>query len=1290
MKDPSGTKKELTAEISALKKKIQKLEKQKPALKPAKKPISESSHLWSDAFDAINGSVCLIAPDGMIIKHNKATETLLGKSARELDGHFCFEVVHGVSKPLTDCPLLRMKKTKRRESTIIQLGDRWLEVTTDPVKEDNRRIVAAVHIITDITERKLAEDNLHKSEGRYKMLFTRAAEGILVADLKTRQFRYANPALCNMFGYTEEEMLRLGVADIHPKESLGHVVAEFEAMARGEKILVPNLPCLRKDGTVFYANISTTPMDLDGIKCNVGFFTNITAILHSASQREAALEALRASEENFRRSLDDSPLGVRIVTAEGETIYANRAILDFYGYESIEELKTTPVKNRYTSESYAQFQIRREKRKYGVDRLSDYEISIIRKNGEVRHLHVFRKEILWNGERQYQVIYQDITREQEALQKFNKLFNSNPALMAVSSLPERKFVDVNNTFLQTLGYTNEEVIGKTSIELGLFVKPEKLQQVADELQASGRTASHELKVKAKDGTIIDGLFSGEIIESQGIKYFLTVMIDQTERRRTQEALKAAEETYRNMFLNAQIGLFRTDIHTGLLLDANDCVARFIGYKDRSELLSKPFSIAERYIDTEDRKKMLSILKEHGYLDDYEARFRRNDGKIIWMRYSGKLVPDKGWFEGVSEDITKEKEALESLRKSEHRYRLLIENANESIMVVQDGLFKFVNSRALESFGYSEQDLLSTPIIELIHPEDRDDVMERYLQKINGDATPTRHTYRANLKSGQTHWIEISSVLIDWEGRPATLNLMTDITARKQAEDELRESEDRFRTIFEQAHLGIVIASPSFTFNKVNAAFCSMMGYSADELRSMTFADITHPDYLQQDRENVIKVGRGEIPFYKTEKQYIHKNGNILWGDLVVSSVRDENGLLRYYLSMVSDITARKQAEESQRILEERLQQADKMEAIGTLAGGIAHDFNNLLMGIQGYASMTLMNIDPANPNYERLKNIEQQVQSGADLTSQLLGFARGGRYEVKPSNINEIIEKTSSMFGRTKKEITLQRKLAKDIWNVEVDRGQIERVFLNMYVNAWQAMPRGGDIYLETRNVVLNEEQALLCSVKPGKHVKISITDTGIGMDEKTKERIFDPFFTTKEMGRGTGLGLATVYGIIKGHHGMIHVESVPGQGATFTIHLPATDKEIPKEKAPTGEIITGTETILLVDDEKMVMEVNRELLESMGYKVYVAGSGQEGIALYTEKKDKIDLIILDMIMPGISGSETFDRLRKINPKVKVLLSSGYSLTGEAQTIMDRGCNGFLQKPFRLEELSGKVREVLD
>ena len=367
-----------------------------------------------------------------------------------------------------------------------------------------------------------------------------------------------------------------------------------------------------------------------------------------------------------------------------------------------------------------------------------------------------------------------------------------------------------------------------------------------------------------------------------------------------------------------------------------------------------------------------------------------------------------------------------------------------------------------------------------------------------------------------------------------------------------------------------------------------------------------------------------------------------------------------------------------------------MEAIGTLSGGIAHDFNNLLMGIQGNVSLVLLNKDSSHLDYERLQNIVQGVQSAAELTKQLLGFAIGGKYEVRPTNLNELIRNQNRMFGRTKKEITIRGEYKDNLWTVEVDQGQIEQVVLNLYVNAWQVMPGGGDLYIQTENVTLDEHYTRPYAFEPGRHVKISITDTGVGMGEATQQRIFEPFFTTKEMGRGTGLGLVSVYGIIKNHGGIINVYSEKGGGTTFTIYLPASKKEAAKEEELPEEILKGKETVLLVDDEDMIIDVGQEILKTLGYKALIARSGKRAIELYEKKQGKIDIVILDMIMPEMGEGVTYDRMREINPDVKVLLSSGYSINGQASEILTRGCNGFIQKPFNMKELSQELRKILD
>jgi CheY-like chemotaxis protein len=280
------------------------------------------------------------------------------------------------------------------------------------------------------------------------------------------------------------------------------------------------------------------------------------------------------------------------------------------------------------------------------------------------------------------------------------------------------------------------------------------------------------------------------------------------------------------------------------------------------------------------------------------------------------------------------------------------------------------------------------------------------------------------------------------------------------------------------------------------------------------------------------------------------------------------------------------------------------------------------------------------------------------------------------------------MFGRTKKEIRIHRRFQEDLWTVEVDQGQIEQALLNLYVNAWQAMPGGGSLFLETRNIVFTTYAAY--QLNPGKYVKVSITDTGEGMDENIVERIFEPFFTTKEMGRGTGLGLAMVYGIIKSHGGSIFAKSEKGQGSTFSFYLPASGKKMIFEERSTEKTVRGNETILLVDDEEVVLTVTREILENLGYRVLPAGSGQEAIALFREKYQEISIVILDMIMPDLKGSQTYDQLKEIDSEVKVLLSSGYSIDGQAAQLIEKGCNAFIQKPYTVSELSKKVREVLE
>ena len=511
---------------------------------------------------------------------------------------------------------------------------------------------------------------------------------------------------------------------------------------------------------------------------------------------------------------------------------------------------------------------------------------------------------------------------------------------------------------------------------------------------------------------------------------------------------------------------------------------------------------------------------------------------------------------LKQEINVRKRVEEALRESEEKYRLLVENANEAIFIGQDEVVKFTNPKTLEMTGYTAEDLAKIPFIHLVHSNDREMFQNRQRRRLKGEEIVIPYSFRIKNRSGEELWVQLNVVLITWEGKPATLNFLSEITHQKA--------------------------------------------------------------------------------------------------------------------------------------LESQFQQAQRLEALGTLAGGIAHDFNNLLMGIQGNISLALFHKNESHPDYEKLKAVEEYIRNGAELTKQLLGLARGGKYEVRPIDLNGIIKKSSDMFGRTKKEISIHSKSQEKIWTVEADQGQIEQVLLNLYINAWQAMPQGGELFITTKNATLDDYYASLNGIDPGKYVQVSVRDTGMGIDSSNQEKIFDPFFTTKQRGRGTGLGLAASYGIIKNHGGILNVQSEKGKGTTFNIYLPSSEKEVLVEKESGEDAKAGSGIILLVDDEDMIIRVGRQMLEALGYQVIEARSGKEAVEVYRENQDRIQVIILDVIMPDMDGSETFDLLKEIDPDVKVLLASGYSIDGKAGEILERGCHGFIQKPFDLNNLSTVINEIVE
>ncbi|MFZ5572475.1 MAG: PAS domain S-box protein [Thermodesulfobacteriota bacterium] len=628
--------------------------------------------------------------------------------------------------------------------------------------------------------------------------------------------------------------------------------------------------------------------------------------------------------------------------------------------------------------------------------------------------------------------------------------------------------------------------------------------------------------------------------------------------------------------------------------------------------------------------------------------------------------------------------------SEPFYKALFENVGAGILFVKrDHTILLVNHEFEKLSGYRKEELEGKKNwTSLFAEETTADILAGYQN--NCRPLPSHHSLKLET-SMRTKAAERRDVILWMSGIPGTdLRLLSlfDITEQKRSEESLKVSEEQYRNLVENMTDTLYRADTSGNITFVSPSGARLLGIpTADELigRNIAREFYCNPEDRLLFLHQLKKYGR--VKDYEVTLK--RKDGSPVIVSTNSHFYYDKEGNLLGVEGIFTDITERKHAEAERENLRMQLIQSQKLEAIGTLAGGIAHDFNNILMGIQGRAS--LLSIDPQtpHPHLEHLRGIESYVKSASDLTGQLLGLARGGKYETKPAELNEIVQESANMFGRTKKEIRIHAKFQEPLV-VEVDREQIKQVLLNMFVNAWQAMPNGGDLFIETGGILLSEEFCRYYETRPGWYSRISISDTGIGMDEETRQKIFDPFFTTKEKGRGTGLGLASAYGIIRNHNGMITVRSEISFGSTFHIYLPISKKKPLSEPGIENTLVKGSETILLVDDEEMIIEVTRAILETLGYHVIAAKSGKEACERLRMKDTKIDLVILDMIMPGMDGGTAFNLIREIQPGIPVLLSSGYSINGQANEIMNKGCNGFIQKPSNILELSTKIRSILE
>ena len=631
-------------------------------------------------------------------------------------------------------------------------------------------------------------------------------------------------------------------------------------------------------------------------------------------------------------------------------------------------------------------------------------------------------------------------------------------------------------------------------------------------------------------------------------------------------------------------------------------------------------------------------------------------------------------------------------RSQERYRALFESSRDAIMILEPPAWRFTsgNPACIKMFGLqSEAELISVTPWEL-SPERQPDGRP--------SAAKAKDVIETAMSQG-SHLFEWRHRRIDGREFPATVLLtrvqlggqafvqatVRDITALKEAEEGLRASERRYRALFEGATEGILVADvETHAFRYANPAICRLLGYSEQEMLRLGVQDIYPSESLPQALAMVEAQVRGDMTLER-EVPCRRKDGTVVHADINMAPV--EIDARPCAVGFFTDATERE-------LLEEQLRQSQKLEAIGQLAGGVAHDFNNLLTGIKGYTALALDEMEQGTQVYSDLTEVCQLSDRAADLTRQLLAFSRKQPLRPEVIDLNELVEDTAKMLGRLiGEDVELELSPTRPLDRVCVDPGQIEQVLMNLAINARDAMPNGGKLTIETANVTLDQEYVKhRIQVEPGAYVMVAVSDTGCGMDAETQQRLFEPFFTTKGVGKSTGLGLATVYGIVKQHNGHIWVYSEPGAGTTFKVYLPRAAATAPAA-GPPPEVKPapgGSETILLVEDEPTVIEIAQRSLTASGYQVFTAASPAQAEELFEKHGDRIDLLVTDVVMPGSSGRQLYECLASKAPELKVLYMSGYT----DNAILHHGVLAegiaFMEKPFDSNVLLRKVREVLD
>ncbi len=1039
----------------------------------------------------------------------------------------------------------------------------------------------------------------------------------------------------------------------------------------------------------------------------------------------------RTDDGQFEVVFSTNPLAMYIATTDTlEFLEVNAAAIRQYGYSRDEflRMKITEIRPAADVPNFLT-----SIRKHGTSPIGVGHLRHHRKNGEVFDVDVTSQKILFAGQEAVLVITQDVSERLAAEQKlaehaaFSGALTENSPLAIVALDLERRVQTCNPAFERLFGYALADIAGT---ELDSLIAPPELDgEMRGYIKRvmTGETIRNLGKRKRRDGSLVDVRIIGVPLVVNGKQTgTFGIYEDISERGRAVEAQHRAEEKYRRLFDGAVEGFFESTPE-GRFVTVNPAMARIVGYSSPAEMIREVTDIGKQlYVDPVSRKDLQRRLEEQGILEGFECPMRRRDGTTIWISLNVRAIRDSSGkivsHDGTAEDITdrKRSELIRQVTTEIIHATSVTDNLDALLRLIHASLGKVLDAgNCFVALCDAATGKFHFPFfVDRFDPAPAPDKMEdldrsctSYVFRTGEAMLISQDRFDQLARKGEVELV--GTACPSWLGVPLRtpaetigvlvvqnyesenvyttrdLEFLSSVGGqialaieRKRSEERARESEARLRLLIEQLPAVLWTVDRNLRFTSAVGSGLARLGLKPNQLVGMSLSDYfeTKDQSFTPIAAHLRAVAGDPVTFpveWKKGSYACH-----------VEPLRDSTGGVQGAICMALDVTDRKQ-------LEEQFRQAQKMEAVGRLAGGIAHDFNNLLMVIQGYADLLADRLPAGESLHRNAEQIQTAAQRAAALTQQLLAFSRKQILAPKVLNVHSVVADMEKMLQRLiGEDIELETSSKPDLWLVKADRSQIEQVVMNLAVNARDAMPKGGRLMIETTNVEFDASVSHSPAVvAPGKYVMLAVTDNGCGMDTKTQAHIFEPFFTTKEKGKGTGLGLATVYGVVKQSGGYVWVYSEPGHGTTFKIYLPRIEDETASagrdRSSSSASLPRGTEVVLLVEDEVGVRELAREYLEMSGYTVIVAPDGHTAVELAAMHAGTIHLLMTDMVMPGIGGRELAERVLAVRPDIKILYMSGYT----DQAVVHQGILGtdapLLQKPFTLAALTTKLREIL-